>query len=142
MTESKNSFFKTYNSRRTGFLDMSWGQEGCQQALICCSSKGFANIYISKGGEEFSGTGMHGSTDQSHPLYQLTEKGHQFPWKKVCENSFQMLRKAFTQAPLLAPEICSRHSSLITTPVIRVWELYCCSIVVKGNEWWPIIVGS
>lgn len=45
---------------------------------------------------------VHAFADKARPLHQITEKGRRFQWTEACEGSFQALRKALTQTPVLA----------------------------------------
>ena len=60
---------------------------------------GLASYYISK----FSTIAA--------PLTQLTQKGVVFSWSAECESSFQLLKSALTQAPLLAYPDLNQNSS-------------------------------
>ena len=42
-----------------------------------------------------------GFSEKARPLNQLTEKGQRFQWSEACESSFQALRRALTEAPVL-----------------------------------------
>ena len=45
---------------------------------------------------------VHNFADIAAPLNQLTEKGTPFPWDTHCQQAFDSLKMALTQAPILA----------------------------------------
>ena len=45
---------------------------------------------------------VRGFSSIAKPLHKLTEKGEQFSWSEVCENAFQELKLALTNAPILS----------------------------------------
>jgi hypothetical protein len=54
---------------------------------------GFANFY-----RRF----IQGFSKVCKPLTDLTRKGNAFAWSAVCEDAFQLLKKLFTEGPILA----------------------------------------
>ena len=52
--------------------------------------------------------------DKAKPLHKLTEKNTQFMWSEDCQESFNMLKSALTQAPVLAYPSQNDHFVLDT----------------------------
>lgn len=57
---------------------------------------------------------IHHYAEKAKPLHQLTEKNKQFIWSEDCQNSFETLKAALIQAPILAYPSQNDHFILDT----------------------------